>query len=124
MTSETWNISNVVPEAPRGSTLQNHSRRRWVLIANQQLQEILLVGIFLNFYHLRIIVSDSFSPSLRAFDDSQRKKGIRKTNRLLNSFRMDFLFEDSRTINVRFTDEVLRIKSAVQVGYYAGRFSK
>ena len=52
------------------------------------------------------------------------RKNNSKINRLLSPFRMDFLFEDSRTINVRFTDEVLRIKSAVQVGYYSGRFSK
>ena len=50
MASETWNISYVVPEAPRENILQNDACR-WVLIANQQLQEFLLasVGIFMNF---------------------------------------------------------------------------
>ena len=52
--------------------------------------------------------------------DVLEKKIVQKVNRLQNPFRMDFLFEDSRDINVRFTDEVLRIKSAVQVGYYSG----
>ena len=58
------------------------------------------------------------------FVDFWERKEFEKINRLINPFRMDLLFEDSRTINVRFTDEVLRIKSAVQVGYYSGRFSK
>ena len=76
MTSETWNIFNVVPEALRKSTLQNLARRRWVLIANQQLQEILLaaVGIFLNFYLSFVIDNESLSPCLRGFDDLIEKK--------------------------------------------------
>ena len=38
MSSEKWNIYSFVPEAPRGSTLENDARRRWVLVANQQLR--------------------------------------------------------------------------------------
>ena len=37
---------------------------------------------------------------------------------------MDMLFEETKTLTVRFTDDALGIKSAVHVSYYSGWFLK
>ena len=86
-------------------------------------------SIFLKF----IPMTSQFDKVLVIFRGKNKSENLPviRFNLYLYSFRMGWFSKESKTtntknicINVRFIDEVLRVKSSVQVGYRSGRFLK